>query len=108
MDNAAVLSTELFLNGTKRTCYYRKGSSDEQVLEHIFNGHCYDLTRFPCYQGIEAAFNARKAEGKTPLIIDAGANIGISSVFFSMAFPGSKVFAIEPAKSNYDLMVENT
>ena len=40
-------------------------------------------------------------------IIDAGANIGASSVFFKMQFPDAKIVAIEPAESNYSLLKKN-
>jgi FkbM family methyltransferase len=42
------------------------------------------------------------------VIIDAGANIGLASVWLSMRYPGTKIFALEPEQSNYDLLVRNT
>jgi FkbM family methyltransferase len=41
------------------------------------------------------------------VIVDAGANIGLASVFFSHQFPGVKIIAIEPEQSNFDLLVQN-
>jgi FkbM family methyltransferase len=41
------------------------------------------------------------------LIVDAGANIGLATLFFSGKFPGTKIIAIEPEPSNYDLLVRN-
>lgn len=41
-------------------------------------------------------------------IIDAGANIGASAVFFSQKYPQAEIIAIEPEGSNFDMLVENT
>lgn len=41
------------------------------------------------------------------IIVDAGANIGLSSIFFARQYPGGRVIAIEPEASNYRLLLEN-
>ena len=41
-------------------------------------------------------------------IIDAGANIGLSSVFFAHRFPDCSVYAIEPETSNFQMLKRNT
>lgn len=41
------------------------------------------------------------------VIIDAGANIGTSSIYFARKFPQAKILAIEPEKGNFELLVEN-
>lgn len=38
--------------------------------------------------------------GRQPLIIDCGANIGCSALWFSARYPKSHIFAIEPAPDN--------
>jgi FkbM family methyltransferase len=43
----------------------------------------------------------------TPLIIDPGANIGASTLWFASNFPGSHVVAIEPEKNNCELLRRN-
>jgi len=42
-----------------------------------------------------------------PVIIDAGANIGLSVLFFKKMYPGSKIIAIEPMPGNYKLLEMN-
>jgi FkbM family methyltransferase len=42
------------------------------------------------------------------VIIDAGANIGFASVFFANKYPQSKIIALEPEASNYELLQRNT
>lgn len=41
-------------------------------------------------------------------IIDAGANIGLTSVFYAIAFPQATIIAIEPAEENWELLQRNT
>lgn len=42
------------------------------------------------------------------VIIDAGANIGTSAIFFALRYPEAKIFAIEPERGNFDMLVRNT
>lgn len=45
---------------------------------------------------------------KTPqVIVDAGANIGMTSVFYANKYPGAKIVAIEPESSNYEMLKKN-
>jgi FkbM family methyltransferase len=41
-------------------------------------------------------------------IIDAGANIGTSSIFFAEKYPDASIIAVEPEESNFDLLLQNT
>src|SRR5437867_2073117 len=41
-------------------------------------------------------------------IVDAGAHIGLCSVFFANRYRDAKIVAIEPEKSNYALLEKNT
>jgi FkbM family methyltransferase len=40
-------------------------------------------------------------------IIDAGANIGLTSVFYANKYPGATVVAIEPESSNFEVLKRN-
>lgn len=42
------------------------------------------------------------------VIIDAGANIGFTSLFFANRYPQAKIFSIEPDESNYNILRKNT
>lgn len=42
-----------------------------------------------------------------PIIIDCGANIGISCLFFSKFFPNATIYAFEPNPAAYELLVYN-
>ena len=41
-------------------------------------------------------------------IIDAGANVGLSSVYFASQFPDARIIAVEPESRNFELLEENT
>ncbi len=41
------------------------------------------------------------------LILDVGANIGATSVFFSLNYPNAKIFAFEPTAMNFELLKKN-
>lgn len=45
---------------------------------------------------------------KPNVIVDAGANIGATSIFFAQKYPDAKVYAIEPEASNFDFLLKNT
>jgi FkbM family methyltransferase len=42
------------------------------------------------------------------VIIDAGANIGLTSVFYANQYPESSIVAIEPEASNFQMLRKNT
>lgn len=71
--------------------YLRVPSSDVSTFDQIFIKQEYD-------------FNVKKAP-KT--IVDAGANIGLASIYFSNKFPDAKIIAIEPEESNLEVLRKN-
>jgi FkbM family methyltransferase len=87
--------------------FFRPASSDGRVIEQIFHDNCYDLARLQRFGHLMEFLARSRKSGKRPLIVDAGANIGASSLFFAMKFPEALVAAIEPALGNYQLLVEN-
>ncbi|WP_348260957.1 FkbM family methyltransferase [Telmatobacter sp. DSM 110680] len=41
------------------------------------------------------------------VIVDAGANIGMTSLFYAYKFPSAKIFAVEPELSNFNMLRKN-
>lgn len=72
--------------------YFRIGSSDTEVYHQIIarEEYAFDISIRPQW------------------IVDAGANIGLTSVFFSKKFPDATILALEPEASNYALLKQNT
>jgi FkbM family methyltransferase len=69
----------------------RLGTSDVGVFMHVFVYDQYGvgLTRTPS------------------VIVDAGANVGLSAVYFAQRYPAAKIIAIEPEPENFRLLVRN-
>jgi FkbM family methyltransferase len=42
-----------------------------------------------------------------PVILDCGANIGLSVIYFKKLFPGAELIAFEPDEANYALLMKN-
>jgi len=93
-----------FGNGDTVPFTLRNGDSDKNVLQQIFAQRDYDLTRLKRVGDILAEYKRIIASGRTPLIIDCGANIGASPIWFSKSLPEAKVFALEPERNNYEML----
>lgn len=89
------LKNKLFslqINGFKQKIFLRPNTSDISTFEQIFIRKDYE---------IDIDFEPK-------LIIDGGAYIGLSAVYFTNRFNNAKIIAIEPAKSNIELFKKNT
>lgn len=84
-----------------------KSEGDLGVIRQVFTNDEYGLADLKRTVYLHAYANEQRYCGKKLLIIDAGANIGASSVYFHHRHPGSKVIAIEPEKNNAALLEQN-
>lgn len=91
-----------------RQFFFRPGSTDEWVIDQVFRQHQYAFDQWPSTPEILALIERRAAQGRKPLIIDAGANIGASAVYFAMKIPSARIVAIEPAADNFAVLERNT
>jgi FkbM family methyltransferase len=91
----------------RREFTYRPGTSDEAVIEQMFHGQHYNLAKLARHAEIDAFLQRMRQQGRQPLIIDAGANIGAASVCFALMYPEARVVAIEPETENYSLLCAN-
>jgi len=80
------------IEGVKHPFVLRNNSSDVPTFKQVFIEKDYD-------------FNVTK---QPKVLIDAGANIGLASIYFSNKYPNVKIIAIEPEQSNFQLLQENT
>ncbi len=84
-----------------------RGFIDSITADQIYSFNDYDLSFLKRYDQILKKYNEILNSNKIPLIIDCGANIGLSAKFFSEEFPESKIVAIEPDKSNILMAQKN-
>ena len=70
--------------------FIRPNTSDQDVFDEIFINQEYRI------------------EAQNPIfIIDAGAHIGLASIFFASSYPEAVIVSIEPELSNFELLVRN-
>jgi FkbM family methyltransferase len=99
---------ELTLGSKPIHVNYRNSSiGDTGVLKQIFQDQDY---RIDCWAQGRALFeyHERVSSTRTSLIVDAGANIGASSLYFLNTFQNAFVFSIEPEINNWHLLELNT
>jgi FkbM family methyltransferase len=103
----SVISITLECGGQKRQFSYRPNTSDEHVVQQMFSAQHYDLKKLKRNPDILSFLQGKLLGGERPLIVDVGANIGASSVFFAMVYPEARVVAVEPEPANYALLCAN-
>jgi FkbM family methyltransferase len=80
---------------------------DLEVLAQIFRSEDYNLARLARWSDIDACYRRIVAEGQVPLIVDCGANIGASALYFAEQFALARVLAVEPQPGNFLLLSRN-
>ena len=91
-------------DGQKRPFYHRGTRADLGVIRQIFTDHDYALEKLRRVDELRGLFQGMKQ----PLIMDCGANIGASVVWFAYRYPGCHIVAFEPEAENYHLLCKNT
>ena len=103
-DYGHLLEQPIFFNGVERRFITRMGTSDANMLAQTFREDAPALVKLKRWPEIlECERNLSR-----PLIVDAGANIGTSALFFALLFPRAAIFAYEPEISNFVLLMRNT
>jgi FkbM family methyltransferase len=71
----------------------RLATSDIEVFRQVFLEQEYNISL--------------EIKGPVRTIVDAGANIGLTSAFFAIRHPDAMIVAIEPEQGNYELLTAN-
>lgn len=74
-------------------CYLRPNTSDRDVFKQIF---------------IDNQYQYLTTDITPKIIIDCGAYVGFSSIYFALKFKNAHIIAIEPDENNYSLLEKNT
>ena len=88
--------------------WVREGTSDYAVLEQIVHTEEFNVSTAPQFAWIRAAYDRTLQAGEVPLVVDCGANIGLSALYFASHLPKAKIVGIEPARDNVELARKNT
>ncbi len=63
---------------------------------------------FACFEKVLIEEEYAEESGAAPrVIVDAGANIGMTTLFYAQRFPQARIVAIEPEESNFAMLVLN-
>jgi hypothetical protein len=102
--------TPVRVKGFAHPLYLRISTSDWEVFRQVFieKGYQEPYMARPHAAQLKRFYNAVLDSGKTPVIVDCGANIGLSAVWYSSQFPKAVVVAIEPEPRNFAMLQKNT
>jgi FkbM family methyltransferase len=85
----------------------RWSASDRMAVDQCFPEAQYDMPSGAHAVHLEGLYREILATGKKPLIVDCGANIGASVLWFSARYPEAHIVAVEPAPDNFALLRKN-
>lgn len=108
MNSESLSTATVKVSNSERLLHFRPNTSDWSAIHQIYKNREYDLGRLRRADEIRAFVDVEQGVGMQPLIVDAGANIGASAVYFALAFPHALVVAIEPEENNFALLRQNT
>jgi FkbM family methyltransferase len=95
-------------DGTQREFFHRGTRADTGVVQQIFVNRDYSFHRLRRAQELHALYEKAVQDGRSPLILDAGANIGASVVYWSLSFPQAHITAWEPESGNFEVLKMNS
>lgn len=75
----------------KLSCYATSKDEAQFIYKEIFEDNCYNIPNLP----------------EAPFIVDAGANIGLFSLYMKQKYPLSRILAFEPAPETYEVLSRN-
>ena len=94
--------------GKKFTIRHRRwNEADEAAVVQCFQEAQYDLPRGAHGEYLDRVYQEIVSSGRAPLIVDCGANIGASVLWFLARYPKAHVVAVEPAPDNFALLRAN-
>lgn len=85
----------------------RLATSDWAVIGQVFADEDYAVPRTAHADALRRRYEAILAVGRTPVVVDGGAYVGLSSVWFAECFPRARVFAVEPDPGNLAILARN-
>jgi FkbM family methyltransferase len=94
--------------GLPHPMWLRPATTDWYVMEQIFIDHGFSLSRWPEHErAIRSNYDRMLERGQVPVILDCGAHIGLAAVWFAQQFRHARIFAVEPAEDNFELLRKN-
>lgn len=80
---------------------YSRGFIDSVTANQIYSNNEYNFSFVGRRDQVRNRYEDILASGKTPVIVDCGANIGLASQYFAREFPEARIVAVEPDFDNF-------
>lgn len=93
--------------GLRSPVWLREIRGDHATFWQVLVQHQYSLAQFPQTERLMRSYQQLVRDGRRPLIIDGGGNIGLSAIWFAEAFPEAVVCSVEPDTSNVQILRKN-
>lgn len=98
----------IYDRATGRWLSFKIRDDDDWIqIEHIFLNDEFDSAKTGRKAELTRYYEHLISEGKTPLIVDLGANIGLASAYFHELWPKARIVSVEPDAGNCALARAN-
>lgn len=85
----------------------RRTHADHATFFQVMIKRQYRMADFPQHADLQWRYQESLRSGQRPLIIDAGANIGLATIWFAHHFPEALIVSIEPDEENLKVLQRN-
>jgi FkbM family methyltransferase len=90
------------------TVWLRDNPADRFTFRLVFIERDYDTSWWrQNHARLQRRYDHALSKGRVPIIVDAGANIGMASIWFAEQFPKAIVHAVEPDEGNFSMLARN-
>lgn len=93
--------------GESQRFWLRPSRSDHSIFWQCWVKRQYDFSHLPQSQTLLETARSSLNAGNVPVVIDAGANIGLATRWFCRQFPFASIIAIEPDEDNVRVLRQN-
>lgn len=100
-EGGSIRAVMRYRDGPEREFFLRAGTSDLTVFRDVFDRLQYSTHIFSRDRDLSTRYDAILRQGRRPLIIDAGGNIGCTALYYRDAYPEAAIVSIEPEGRNF-------
>lgn len=97
----------LRMKGVSHPIALRPGTTDWRVLHQIFVDQDYNSASQPHKSAVGRFYQDALDQSDVPVIIDCGANIGLTSIWYAQHYPHARIIAVEPEPENFRILAIN-
>lgn len=108
LPRSSTVVREFAIPGFQAKVALRETIADHATFKQCLVTNQYDFLGLPQAERLQETYRQTLKDGGRPLIIDAGANIGLATLWFAKHFPEAQIVAIEPDDKNFELLRRNT